>query len=611
MKEKNSDALTSQFQSFAESGGPTNTKQRLTVLRTELARIGLTGFLAPRADQHQNEYVSPSAERLLWLTGFSGSAGFAVVLQAHAAIFVDGRYTVQANGQVDPDAFNVEHLIHSPPPQWLRKTLKEGDRIGYDPWLHTPDGVSRLAEACRSAGAELIPVTQNPIDTIWKDRPAEPLAPVTIHPTKHSGKSASEKIRELQKSLREIDGLLISDPHNAAWLFNIRGQDVAHTPLPLCFAYVAPEGAPILFIDVRKLSSTVQSKLSLICQLRDPKVLLNFISALGHGSKTIVFDAATCPEILTRCLADSGGVAKVASDPISLLKARKNTTELKGMTNAHIRDGAALVRFLAWFEHKVDAGGVTEISAATMLERFRSETGVLKGISFPTISATGGNAAMPHYRVSESSNTRIERGFFLIDSGAQYVDGTTDVTRTICVGRPSKEMQDRYTRVLKGHIAIAQAVFPIGTTGAQVDPFARRALWDAGLDFDHGTGHGVGAYLSVHEGPQRIAKTGHIPLEPGMVVSNEPGYYAPGRFGIRIENLVVVEPRSIPFAERAMLGFRTLTLAPIDLRAVDMDLLDAQEKRWLNDYHASVRRELAPSLDRATQAWLRGATQKI
>jgi len=599
------------IQSFIEVGGPAHSAERVAALRAQLAKKSFTGFLTPRADEHQNEYVAPGSERLLWLTGFSGSAGLAIVLADRAALFVDGRYTVQAAEQLDPQVFTVEPLADTTPSLWLEKTLKAGDRIGFDPWLLTHDAVQRYTRACERAGAKFAPVDHNPIDVIWKDRPVAPSAPITIHPFKYAGRKPQDKIAAVQEKLDAADGLILSDSHNVAWLLNIRGGDVSHTPLPLVFAYLPKTGRPTLFVDELKLDAEARAHIEAVADISSPAALSHFVAALGKEKKSVVIDAATGPYALVRKLEAAGGKAVVEADPTTLMKARKTEAELKGALAAHIRDGAAMARFLAWFDEAAPKGKATEVSAAEKLEDFRRETGVLKDLSFPAISAAGPHAAMPHYRVSAASNLKVGKGLFLIDSGAQYLDGTTDITRTIAVGKPTQAMRDRFTRVLKGHIAIARALFPKGTTGAQIDTLAREPLWRAGLDFDHGTGHGIGSYLSVHEGPQRIAKTGVVALEPGMIISNEPGYYLPGKFGIRIENLVVVEPRSVRGAEREMLGFRTISFAPIDLRAIDPDLLDADETAWLNAYHAEVRERLSPLLDRATRAWLKKATKKI
>lgn len=599
------------YQSFAELGGPAHGAARVAALRVELAARGLDGFVAPRADEHQNEYVPAAAERLLWLTGFSGSAGQAVVLRDAAAIFVDGRYSVQAPAQVDGAVFAVRHLVDQPPSAWIEANLKPGERLGYDPWLHTPEMVERLSKACRAAGGELVAVDSNPIDAVWSDRPAAPLGPVSAHRARLCGENATGKIARIRAALVTSDGLLVSDAHNVAWLFNIRGTDVAHTPLPLSFAYLPLHGRPTLFIDGRKLSNAMRAQLGELAEIDEPDWLVGFMAGLGAEGVRITFDAATAPARLTQALEAAGGTAILGPDPIALMKAAKNKAELAGTRAAHVRDGAAMARFLCWFDREAPKGKLTEIAATEALETFRRETGALKDISFPTIAGAGPHAAIPHYRVSETSNRRIGRGMFLIDSGGQYEDGTTDITRTIAVGRPTAEMRDRFTRVLKGHIAIARAVFPVGVSGAQIDALARQGLWRAGLDFDHGTGHGVGSYLSVHEGPQRIAKTGTAALAPGMIVSNEPGYYAPGRFGIRIENLVVVEARAIRRAERKMLGLDTISLAPIDLRLIEPKLMDREEIDWLDAYHARVRETVSPLVDRETRAWLRQATRRI
>ena len=600
----------SRFQSFADLGGPTNGAARVAELRGVLRTDGLDGFIVPRADEHQNEYVPANAERLLWLTGFAGSAGVAVVLEDKAAVFIDGRYTEQAKAQVDASVFEIRHVIEEPPTDWLAGVLKKGDRLGYDPRLHTPDAVRRLAAVCETAGAELVAAARNPIDAIWKDRPGSPTGAVTPHKTRLAGESVAAKIARVKEALKREDGLLISDPHNLAWLFNIRGSDVSHTPLPLGYGYVPREGRPVLLLERRKLSAAARDGLGEHVDVAEPDTLGALLERLGAQGARVAFDAATAPALLTQTLEGAGGKADVGLDPIGLMKAAKNKTELAGARAAHQRDGAALTRFLAWFDAEAPRGRLTEIDAVEALESFRRATGSLKDISFPTIAAAGPHSAMPHYRVSVASNRKIERGIFLVDSGAQYEDGTTDVTRTVAVGRPTSLMRDRFTRVLKGHIAIAQAVFPKGTSGAQIDVLARRSLWEAGTDFDHGTGHGVGSYLSVHEGPQRISKTGTVALAAGMILSNEPGYYSTGAFGVRTENLMVVEPREIPGAEREMLGFETLTLAPIDLRLVDWKLLDEREIKWIDAYHGRVRKILSPLVDTATRRWLNEATRR-
>jgi Xaa-Pro aminopeptidase len=601
----------SRFQSFVALGDPSHGAARVGKLRAELAKQGLQGFIVPRADEHQNEYVPANAERLRWLTGFAGSAGIAIVLKGSAALFVDGRYTEQVKSEVDASVFQFRHVTEEPPSEWVARQLKQGEKLGYDARLHTPDAVARFTAACEKAGAGLVAVDLNPIDAIWLDRPPAPLGAIIAHKLRLAGESTAAKISRVRQAIGSSQGLLISDPHNLAWLFNIRGSDVSYTPLPLGWAYLPLEGRPVVFLDGRKLAPASRNSLTRHADILESDALFKFVEDLGRKSARVAFDAATVPAYLTQAIERAGGKAEIGADPITLMKAKKNPAELAGARAAHERDGAAMANFLAWFAAEAPRGRLTEIDAVKSLETFRRASPALQDLSFPTIAGAGPNSAIPHYRVSEGSNRRIERGIFLIDSGAQYEDGTTDITRTIVVGRPSALMRDRFTRVLKGHIAVARAVFPAGTNGAQIDALARAPLWRAGLDFDHGTGHGIGSYLSVHEGPQRLAKTGTTALAPGMIVSNEPGYYAAGAFGIRIENLVVVEERTIAGGERPMLGFETLTLAPIDLSLVEPRLMDADEIAWLDGYHARVRKTLSPRVDSSTRAWLVKATRRL
>ena len=601
----------SQFQTFTNVTDRSRGAGRLKALRAQLKAEGLDGFVIPRADEYQNEYVPPSAERLAWLTGFAGSAGTAVVLSRKAAIFVDGRYTLQVREQVDGTAFALIDSGTTSPEAWIGAHLPSGGKLGYDPWLMTVAQAERLAQAVRQAGGTLVAVAGNPLDAVWSERPQPPLGQVFLHRPALAGESASRKLKRIAAACGNADALFVSDAHSANWAFNIRGRDISFTPLALCTALVPKAGRPRLYIDARKLSGAVQAALSKLSDIVAPDALLGDLARLGAEGKTIRFDAASAPSMCVATLREAGGTADVGADPVALMKARKNDTELAGTRAAHLRDGAALVRFLAWLDIHAPKGGVTEIGAAKALETFRRETGALRDLSFPAISGFGPHSALPHYRVSEASDLPIGKGMFLIDSGAQYEDGTTDITRTVAVGKPTAEMRDRFTRVLKGHIAIARAVFPSGATGAQIDSFARVALWEAGLDFDHGTGHGIGSYLSVHEGPQRIAKTGTQPLLRGMIVSNEPGYYKEGAFGIRIENLIVVEPRVIAGAERQMLGFETISFAPIDLTLVEPRLMTPIEIRWLDAYHAQVRKLLSGLLDAPTRAWLAKATRKV
>ncbi|MGB2730905.1 MAG: aminopeptidase P family protein [Methylovirgula sp.] len=599
------------YQSFADTVDSSHSAARLTALRKELARQGLSGFLVPRADRHQNEYVPASEERLAWLSGFTGSAGFAIILKDRAALFVDGRYTLQAKEQVDLSCIEPVPLATTRPEKWLEKHLSPGMKLGYDPWLHTPGQIEKFEKAVGAAGAELIAVAENPIDAIWSDRPAAPLGAIYRHPARFAGEPAQKKLARVRTALGKADALLVSDPHAVAWAFNIRGKDVAYTPLPLAFALLFKEGKPRLYIDPAKLGPAVRAYLSELAELAPPARLEADFAALGKQGKHVLFDAASAPIELTRLLKQAGGEPQIGADPIALMKARKNKVEIEGARRAQLRDGVAMLRFLRWFSSEAPKGKLTEIDAAQALETFRRQSPLLKDLSFPTISAAGPNSAIPHYRVTVATNRNIRKGIFLIDSGGQYADGTTDVTRTLAVGTPTREMRDRSTRVLKGHIAIARAVFPKGTSGAQIDALARLALWQAGLDFEHGTGHGVGSYLSVHEGPQRISKLGGTGLEAGMIVSNEPGYYKPGEFGIRIENLVVVAPLKIKSAEHEMFGFETLTLAPIDLALIEPKLLEKDEIAWLNAYHARVRKALSPQVEPALRAWLKRATRPI
>ena len=602
------------FQTFEEPESGVSLTARLSALREELARRKLSGFVVPRADQQQNEYVAPSEERLAWLTGFTGSAGLAVVLAQEAALFVDGRYTLQAAKQVDGKAWVVESLVEPPPESWITNHLKAGDRLGFDPWLHTSAAAERLAAACAKAGAELVAVENNPIDTIWTERPAPPVAPVSVHGPRYAGEAEADKLIRIQQELQRLgaNALVLSDSHAVAWTFNIRGADVAHTPLPLSYAVVPKDGRPTVFIDHRKLSNSTRDHLEQSADVREPDALTPELTTLAKSSAAIALDSATAADALSRLITAAGGKPVRGSDPVTLLKAVKNKTEIEGTRTAHRRDAVALARFLAWIDREAPKGKLTEIDTVEALETFRRDTGALKDVSFPTIAGTGPNGAIVHYRVTRKSNRRIVPGdLLLIDSGAQYEDGTTDVTRTIAIGEPTAEMRDRFTRVLRGHIAIARAVFPDGATGAQLDTLARQFLWQAGIDFEHGTGHGVGSYLSVHEGPARISKLGTTPLKRGMILSNEPGYYKTDGFGIRIENLELVTAADVSGAEKPMNAFETLTFAPIDRRLIDVSMLSAAELGWLNAYHAQVRDIVRAQLDESDRLWLDVATAPL
>ena len=601
------------FQSFDESSWRAESAARVAALRAELKRRGLDGFVVPRADRQQNEYLPASEERFAWLTGFTGSAGAAIVLTERAALFTDGRYTVQAAAQVDPKIFSIEHLVDKPPEQWLEQNLKRGAKLGYDPWLHTVDNVEKLAKVCASVGATQVPVDGNPIDALWTERPAPPSGPVSLRDIKLAGESATDKLKRIRTEMAKLrsDVLVVSDPQNVAWTFNIRGSDVAHTPLPLAYASIPREGRPALYVDGAKLNNKVRHALEELADVRAPDDLARDLAALK--GKTVRLDQASAADALSRLVSENGSKPVRGTDPIALMKSVKNQAEIAGMKAAHLRDGAAMVRFLAWLDGEAPSGKLTEIGAIEALESFRRDTGVLKDISFPTIAGSGPNGAIVHYRVTQCSNRTIATNeLFLVDSGAQYEDGTTDITRTVAIGTPSEEMCDRFSRVLKGHIAIATAVFPDGTCGAQLDPLARTALWQAGLDFDHGTGHGVGSYLSVHEGPARISKLGTVALKRGMILSNEPGYYKTGAYGIRTENLVLVVAAPEPEgAEKPLNAFETLTLAPIDRRLILKRLLTAKERNWIDSYHTRVLGELSPLLDAKSVAWLAVMTRAI
>jgi len=602
------------FQTFEEPEAGVALAARLSALREELARRKLTGFVVPRADQQQNEYVAPSEERLAWLTGFTGSAGLAAVLVSEAALFVDGRYTLQAAKQVDGKAWTVQSLVEPPPESWLAKHLKAGDRLGFDPWLHTTAAAERMAAACAKAGAELVAVESNPVDSIWTERPPPPLAPVAVHGAQFAGEAEAGKLNRIRAEIEKsgADALVLSDSHAVAWTFNIRGADVAHTPLPLSYALVPKDGRPTVFIDHRKLSNSARDHLERSADVREPDQLTPQLTALAKSGASIALDSATAADALSRLIASAGGKPMRGNDPVALLKAVKNATEIAGTRTAHQRDAVALARFLAWVDREAPKGALTEIDTVEALETFRRATGALKDVSFPTIAGTGPNGAIVHYRVTRKSNRRIAPGdLLLIDSGAQYEDGTTDVTRTIAVGQPTAEMRDRFTRVLRGHIAIARAVFPDGTSGAQLDTLARQYLWQAGVDFEHGTGHGVGSYLSVHEGPARISKLGTTPLKRGMILSNEPGYYKTDGFGIRIENLELVTAADVNGAEKPMNAFETLTFAPIDRRLIDVQMLTSAEIDWLNAYHAEVRAIVRARLDETDRLWLDVATAPV
>ncbi|MBI1209043.1 MAG: M24 family metallopeptidase [Azospirillum sp.] len=589
---------------------------RLAALRLELGRRQLAGFVVPRADEHQGEYVSARAQRLAWLTGFTGSAGLAFVLRDRAAIFVDGRYTLQVRAEAPAELFEFRHLVDEPHAEWLTAALPRGGRIGYDPWLHTADWVEKARTAIGPAGIDLIACEHNPIDQIWGDQPPPPLAPVVPHDLRFAGRSSADKCTELAQTLaaRGVAAAVLTQPDSIAWLLNIRGGDVPHTPVPLAFAIALADGSVDLFVDRRKLLPATLAGFAGQVRVHPGEALGAALDGFGSSGARVLLDPTASAAWIFDRLHLAGALIVREADPCLLVKARKNPVELDGIRSAHRRDGIALVRFLRWLESQPPGGGLTEGEAAGRLLGLRREGDLFRDTSFETIAASGPNAAVVHYRVGPDGGRRLERGeLFLLDSGAQYLDGTTDVTRTVAIGEPSAEMREHFTLVLKGHIALATVRFPQGTTGTHLDSLARRPLWQAGLDYDHGTGHGVGSYLSVHEGPQRISKMHNpVALQPGMILSNEPGYYKSGAYGIRIENLVAVEAcREFSAPVRPMLSFETLTLVPIDRRLIVAERLDRAERDWLDDYHARVRRILTPRLDRATAAWLDQATRPL
>ena len=603
------------FQTFDEQSDASQCAARLAALRTELAARGLDGFLVPRADEHQGEYVPKRAERLAWLTGFTGSAGLAAVLLEKAAIFVDGRYTLQVRNQTDTSLFETLDSVNDGPANWIEANLPQGAKLGYDPWLHTQGAVERLRISVERAGGQLVATASNPLDAVWTDQPDPPRARAVPHPIELAGETSAAKRARLAEDLkkRNADAAILTMPDSVCWLLNIRGADVPHTPFVLAFAILNADASVELFMDAKKSSPELLAHLGNDVHVRAPTDFEPALDALK--GKTAVADPVWAAAAIFQRLEQAGAKVLRAADPCQLPKACKNEAELAGTRRAHIRDGQALTRFLAWFAREAPKGTLTEIDTVEKLESFRAATGVLKDVSFDSISGAGPHGAVAHYRVTRKTNRRIEPGqLFLIDSGAQFQDGTTDVTRTVAVGEPTAEMRDRFTRVLKGHIQLALARFPEGTTGAQLDAFARRPLWDAGLDYGHGTGHGVGSYLSVHEGPQSISSRGvGQALKPGMICSNEPGYYKTGEYGIRIENLVVVRaPAEIAGGEKGMLGFETITMAPIDLDLVESSMLTREERDWLNAYHAQVRAAVAPAMaDDIDRAWLTQATRAI
>jgi Xaa-Pro aminopeptidase len=598
---------------------------RLDALRQELARQGLDGFVVPISDEHMSEYVGAYAQRLAWLTGFGGSAGTAVVLadatrSPAAAMFVDGRYTLQVRDQVDGRFYAYENVPQTSIAKWLAANAPEGARIGYDAWLHGKGWAAAAAKALEAKGGTLVAVDSNPIDAVWQDRPAPSPAPALVHDDRFAGQSSQAKREALSAWLTEekLDAAVVSALDSIAWLLNIRGEDVERTPVALSYVLAHADGTADLFIAEEKVTSELARHLGNAVRIRPRGA---FVPALkGLAGKRIAVDPERAVSAIFATLEQAGAQVVEARDPTVLPKAVKNPVEQQGHRNAQARDGAAVSRFLHWLEREGPSGTVTEMSAAEALHEFRRQGGDLRDLSFDTISGAGPNGAVVHYRVSEETNRTLEPGsIYLVDSGGQYPDGTTDITRTVWVGpgEAPADVKDRFTRVLKGHIALARAVFPRGTAGSQLDVLARQYLWQAGVDYAHGTGHGVGSFLSVHEGPQRIAKSAggqagtDQELLAGMFLSNEPGYYKTGEYGIRIENLVLVEPREIVGAEGDYFGFETLTLVPIDATLVDVALLTPEEIAWWNAYHARVLEVIGPQLSGEDKAWLEARCQPL
>jgi len=602
------------------AAGRTASADRIADLRAELDRRGLDGFVVPRADAHQLEAPPPRAQRLTWLTGFTGSAGVAVVLRRSAAIFVDGRYTLQVESEVDTDAIAPRHLSDAPPEDFIADQLA-GGTLGYDPWLHSLDGVKRLQDAVERAGGWLQPVDGNPVDAVWPDQPPAPLTPVRLHDLAYAGETAADKRAGVARTLTDAGqgAAVLSLPDSICWLLNVRGRDVLHTPLVLSFAVVHADGRVDWYVDPRKLVAEVCDGLDEAVSLHAPELFPQALDALAASDRPVRVDGATAPAAVAQRIEAAGGRVARDDDPCQLPKARKNAVELEGARNAHVRDGAAVTRFLCWLQtrapERAERGEpVTEIEAAEALAAFRRADPLFRDHAFDTISGAGEHGAIVHYRVNEGSNRDLRLGeLYLVDSGGQYLDGTTDITRTLPVGTPTTEQRSRYTLVLKGHIALALARFPEGTSGSQIDALARRPLWSAGLDYDHGTGHGVGSYLGVHEGPQRISKRpSSVALAPGMICSNEPGYYKSGAYGIRIENLVAVMALDGGGPDsRPMLGFETLTLAPYCRALIDTEILSLDEIAWIDSYHARVRDTLSPHLDAETARWLARETAPL
>jgi Xaa-Pro aminopeptidase len=608
------------FQSFETTAEPQFGGERVVKLREKMTALGIDGFLVPRADEYQGEYVPASAERMSWLTGFTGSAGVVLIMADQAIVFVDGRYTTQLKEQVDGNVFIGGDLIGEPPHKWLAAHAPDGFRLGVDPWLHTSAEVTKLQKALAAKNGSVVFLAANPLDQIWSDRPAEPMGKVTIQYDAQAGVLATDKIKAIAEGLPAAGAtsVVLTDPSSVAWAFNIRGADVPHTPHPLARAIIHTDGRAEIFLDEKKTGIEQRAYLGQMAEQLPPSDFINRLKLAASNGGAILLDPDLAPYVLSGLIEEAGGKVVAGDDPVKIPRATKNWAELEGSAKAHLQDGAAMVEYLHWLDSQEPAT-ITEIDAVKALEAARVRVGErmqnpLKDVSFDTISGAGENAAIIHYRVTTTTNRRFKPGeMFLVDSGGQYINGTTDITRTVAIGEVPDEQKRFFTLVLKGMIAISTARFPKGTRGVDLDPLARIALWKSGADYGHGTGHGVGSYLSVHEGPQRISRAAMQELLPGMILSNEPGYYRPGSFGIRIENLVYVEEAEmIEGGDRPMLGFETLTYCPIDRRLILTNLLTDEELRWLNDYHAETRDKLLPLIeDTEVRTWLKRATAPL
>jgi Xaa-Pro aminopeptidase len=605
------------FQSFETTAEPQFGAERVARLRDKMAALEIDGFLVPRADEYQGEYVPEASERLSWLTGFTGSAGMALIMKDEAVVFVDGRYTTQLKEQVDGNVFIGGDLVGEPPHKWLMAHAPDGFRLGVDPWLHTSAEVTKLQAALAARNGSVVFVLSNPLDAIWDNRPAAPMGKVVIQYDNEAGELATDKIRKIAESLPGFaaEAVVLTDPSSVAWVFNIRGADVPHTPHPLARAIIFADGSAEIFLDETKTGIEQRAYLAQMAkQLRSDEFVQRLEWIANEGS-SIMLDPDLAPYVLHGLIEKAGGKVISGEDPAKLPRATKNKAELEGSAKAHLQDGAAMVEYLYWLDTQ-QPDAISEIDAVKALEACRAKVGQrmqnpLKDISFDTISGAGENAAIIHYRVTTTTNRRFKSDeMYLVDSGGQYVNGTTDITRTVAIGSVPEEQKKFFTLVLKGMIGISTARFPKGTRGVDLDPLARIALWKAGADYGHGTGHGVGSYLSVHEGPQRISRAAMQELLPGMILSNEPGYYRPGGFGIRIENLIYVrDAEMVEGGDRPMLSFQTLTWCPIDRRLILADLLTREELNWLNAYHAEVAFKLKPLIeDEKVRDWLTQAT---